>query len=110
MKILGKILLLLAICVIAGHAASASAYAVAPCGRGVVIAAPPCVVPIVQYGGFVTSSVTVLPVTTAIAYAPYAVTVYPTVAYPAVVYQSVVYPSPVVLPRIVTVPTYAVIR
>jgi hypothetical protein len=109
MKMFGKIMLVLAICALAGQAVSASAaYAVAPCYGGVVYqnaaAALPCVTPF-PYGGFVTSSVTVLPVTTAIAYAPYAVTVYP-----AVVYPTVVYPAPVVLPRIATVPTYAVIR
>jgi hypothetical protein len=103
MRILGKIMLVLTICAIMGQAVSASAYA--PCHGRVVYHAPaPC-------GALVTSSVTVLPVTTAVAYAPYAVTVYPAaVVYPAVVYPTVVYPAPVVLPRIVTVPTYAIIR
>jgi hypothetical protein len=103
MKTLGKIMLVLTICAIAAQVVPSPAHALAPC-HGSVVAAPVYAAPY-PCGGWVTSSVTVLPVTTAIAYAPYVVTVYPTVVYP-----TVVYPSPVVLPRIVTVPTYAVIR
>jgi hypothetical protein len=111
MKLLGKIMLVfaLAVCVMFGQAAVASAHynyhvhSTAPC-HGVVaagvVAAPVYAVPVVYGYTYATAAVSVVPVTTTITYAPSVVLT----AYP------VVYPAPLVLPRIVTVPTYAVIR
>jgi hypothetical protein len=96
-------MLVLAACLIIGGAVSASAYC-----RPVVYPRAGYVAPVVAVPfGYVTTSVSVLPVTTALAYAPYVVTAYP-VAYPA----PVVYAAPYVMPRIMaaTCPTYAVIR
>ena len=98
-------MLVLAVCVMLGGAVSASAYVVVKAApfSSVTVGAS-CGGPV--YGvpyGYVTTGVYVLPVTTAITYSPYVVTAYP--AYPVMYY-----PAPYVYPRIVTVPTYAVIR
>jgi hypothetical protein len=113
MRILGKVMIVLFVCILLGSAVSASAVVimgaapypycagVAGVGAVQVYSAVPVYasVPVAIPFGYVTTSVAVVPVTTAITYAPYVATAYP-----------VVYPGPVVLPRIVTVPTYAVIR
>ena len=106
MKLFGKILIVCAMCILIGSAVSASAHypqcmqcqhyvpVTYPAATYVphVVSAPPCY-------GFVTTSVSVVPVTTAITYVPSVLTAYP-----------YVYPAPIVIPRIVTVPTYAGIR
>ena len=112
MRLFEKILMLLLVgCIVFGGAVAASAYpyhsrgrgacgAWGACGAAVSCAnVSPCGGAVAVPFGYVTTSVSVIPVTTAIAYTPVVVTAYP-----------VVYPAPMVVPRIVQVPTYAVIR
>ncbi|MDR3281062.1 MAG: hypothetical protein LBT23_11160 [Synergistaceae bacterium] len=105
MKKFGKILFVLVVCFVMSGAVAASATVIvgaAPyChGYSVMAAAPVYMAPVMAIPyGYVTTSISALPVTTAITYAPYVAMTYP-----------VMIPGPIVLPRIVTVPTYAVIR
>jgi hypothetical protein len=103
MKLLGKIVIVLALCVLLGGATSASAWWVAPyaapCHSMAAIYPYATTVVAGGYYNYWPSVTTVVPVTSAVYYAPTVVTA----TYP------VYYSAPVVVPRVYGAP-YAIIR